>query len=135
MKDTKAKGDLTEAKILARLLEKGKVVLIPFGNNQRFDLVIYENEKFIRIQCKTARFKDGAVVFKTSSVHKNRARVGYSLKSYRGQIDLFMAYCPELNKIYSVPVDQAPEHGCNLRVDFPKQNKQLGVRWAKNFEF
>jgi hypothetical protein len=135
MKDTKKIGDATEAMILARLLQKGEVVLTPFGDSQRFDLVIYRDEKFIRVQCKTGKIQRGALTFRTASVHKNQGNYTYLEKGYRGQADIFMVYCSEIDKFYSVPVDLVPESKCYLRLDAPKQNRQTGIRWAKDFEF
>ena len=133
MKDTKKTGDATEAMILAKLLQRGDVVLTPFGDSQRFDLVIYRDEKFIRVQCKTGHLEKSAVTFRTASVHKDGSH--YTEKDYHGQADLFMVYCPELDKVYSVPVEQAPNSSCYLRIEPAKQNRKQGVRWAKDFEF
>lgn len=38
--------------ILARLVQAGKMVLVPFGENQRYDLLIDEGDVFVRVQCK-----------------------------------------------------------------------------------
>jgi PD-(D/E)XK endonuclease len=135
MKDTKIKGDISEAMIAARLLQKGYSVLMPFGDRQRFDLAIYDDSgTFTRIQCKTGHLSKGAVVFRTASVHKVAGSHSYIEKNYEGQADLFMVYCPELDKIYSIPVKSAPNSKVYLRIDRAKSNRQSGVRWAKDFE-
>jgi len=51
---TKVTGDTTEAIILAEFLKAGFPVLIPFGENHRYDLVIEAGGRFLRVQCKTA---------------------------------------------------------------------------------
>ena len=53
--NSKHVGDTSEAQVIAALLKMGKNVLLPFGDNQRYDVVIEEKGKFIRIQVKTAR--------------------------------------------------------------------------------
>lgn len=135
MPDTKSKGDLTEAMIVAHLLQNGDVVLTPFGDSQRFDLVIYRKEKFIRVQCKTGSVKNGAVIFRTASVHKVKGTHSYTLQGYHGQIDLFMVYCPSINKFYSVPIEVASSGMCYLRLEAPSHKRKVGIRWAKDFEF
>jgi len=56
-------GDATEAMAIARLVQAGKNVLLPFGENRRYDLVIDEGDHFVRVQCKTARLRSGAIRF------------------------------------------------------------------------
>jgi uncharacterized protein YqeY len=48
----KSLGEKTLAIILAQLLKQDKKVLLPFGDNQRYDLVIDEGGQFIRARCK-----------------------------------------------------------------------------------
>ncbi len=52
--NTKQIGEITEACILAILLKAGYVVLTPFGDNQRYDLVIERDGVFQRVQCKSS---------------------------------------------------------------------------------
>jgi len=47
-----SKGKTSEAILLAALVALGKSVLIPWGE-ERFDLVLYEGARFVRVQCKT----------------------------------------------------------------------------------
>lgn len=53
-------GDASTAMVLARLVQTGKLVLLPFSENQRYDLVIDEGDRFVRVQCKTGRLRQGA---------------------------------------------------------------------------
>lgn len=123
-------GDISEAMVIARLLKDGDVVLKPFGDNERFDLVAYSNEEFIRIQVKTGRLKNGAVVFATCNHGRD-----FESKSYKGDADMFMVYCPETDKVYAVPVDDCKETACSLRVDAPKNKQIKKIRLAKDFEY
>lgn len=38
-------------------------VLTPFGENTRYDLVLDDGEHLTRVQCKTGRLRNGAVIF------------------------------------------------------------------------
>lgn len=93
----KTVGERSEAVILARFLLKGEVVLQPFGDNQRYDLVIERQGRFFRVQCKTGRVKDGCVCFQSCS----RAG-GKSRRAYGGEIEFFAVYCPDNEKVYFV---------------------------------
>lgn len=127
--NTKDIGDRSEAMVLATLLKLGKVVLTPHGDNRRYDLVVDDDGKFVRIQVKTGRLKNGAVVAPTASTYAHR---GGQRRGYIGQADLFAIYCPETDQVYLVPVADAPSAEIALRVDAPLRNL-AGVRWAKDF--
>ena len=107
-------------------------MLQPFGDNQRYDLVVEDGGKFLRIQCKTGRVTPkGSLDFATcsSQAHRGRGR-----QDYRGQIELFGVYSPELDKVYLVPVDAVPITHASLRLRPSGNNQTTGTRWAKDYE-
>lgn len=132
MPSPKLVGERSEAIILARLLLAGKVVLQPFGDSQRYDLVTEENGVFTRIQCKTGRVRKGVVEFNTCSSHYHR---GKGWKDYIGQADVFGVYVPELDRVYMVPVTAVPTQGAFLRLEPPKNGQTQGIRFAADYEF
>lgn len=123
-------GEVSEGMVLAALLRARKVVLQPFGNNQRYDLVVEEDGRFLRIQCKTGRVKkNGSVlVFNACSTTSGENR------DYRGQIELFGVYASDLDKVYLVPVDVVSRTEASLRLTPPSNNQLKGVRYASEFE-
>jgi len=129
--DPKTIGERSEGMILAALLRAGKVVLSPFGDNQRYDLVVDEDGTFIRIQCKTGRVKDGALEFVTCSSQAHR---GKGTQNYRGQADLFGVYSPDLDKVYLVPVGEVGTRQANLRLRPPRNGQVKNVRMAQDYE-
>lgn len=64
--NTTKRGDISTAKILARFVELGYAVLVPWGS-ARYDLALDMGDKFIRVQCKTGRLRKGCIVFSTVS--------------------------------------------------------------------
>jgi hypothetical protein len=60
-------GLRTEAAIGSELTRRGYAVLVPWGVNQRYDLVLDLGGEFLRAQCKTGRLSDGAVGFYTAA--------------------------------------------------------------------
>lgn len=130
----KAVGELAEAKILSRLIEIGRIVLIPFGNNQRYDLVVDDGAgTFVRGQCKSSTYTRGCITFGTVS------RNGFTgvRRSYEGQIDVFWVFSPELKKVYEVPHigGKGFRSNCSLRVDPPTPRSiKRKIRQASDYE-
>jgi PD-(D/E)XK endonuclease len=125
-------GLRSEAAILAELVRRGYLVLIPFGTNQRYDLVLDMNGEFVRAQCKTGRLRKGVVVYPTKSIRANTTEV--LVRKYTGEVEIFLVFCPETNGIYAVPVDEAPDGYGSLRVDPTRNGQEAGVRWARDYE-
>jgi hypothetical protein len=130
VKSPKKVGEISESIFLGTLLQQGKTVLIPFGDSNRYDLVIEDENVFKRIQVKTGKLKNGSIVFNTCSLDV----LSQKRKSYRGQIDFFGVYVPELNKCYLVPVNDVPEIAGYLRVDRTKNGQRKNIKWAKEYE-
>lgn len=137
VKHTKVLGDRSTAYVLARLLEVYETVLLPFGENQRYDLVVETNDgEFLRVQCKTGRLRGGAIFFPTASStyhHPNALGSSGNSHHYRGQADFFGVYCPETDDVYLVPVEEVGIRMGALRVDPPRNNQSRGIRWAADF--
>jgi hypothetical protein len=130
-RNPKATGELSEAAVVYHLLRAGYELARPLGDNARYDLIIEDGDRFLRVQVKTGRLRgDGATLFPTCSSQAHRGR-GYA--DYRGQCELFAVYCPETDETYLLPVDAAGGRSCSLRVR-PSMNRQArGVRWAADY--
>lgn len=124
-------GEKSEARIIAALLHHDLRVLKPFGDSQRYDLVIDHDGRFVRVQCKTGRIIRGAIEFPTCSSYRHR---GLGVKDYRGQADLFAVYCPDNGTTYLVPVDAVGVSKCRLRVEASRNGQSDGVRPAVDYE-
>lgn len=131
MSKPKEVGERTEAAILNHFIQKGIPVSIPWGNNQRYDLVLEEDNKLLKAQCKTGTYKNGVVTFATSSKAGGKIR-----KDYSGQVDCFLVYCERLNKFYKVNIVDAPnKNAMTLRVDpLKKFGPKSTINWAKDYE-
>jgi hypothetical protein len=135
----KAVGELSQAYIIARLIEVGYGVLTPYGDNLRYDLVIEDADGNLwKVQCKTGWVEnDGAYIeFATASTyyHTKAGRTGYGRKDYRGQADYFAVYCSDYRKVYLVPVEHVGLVGARLRLLPTANNQEKNVRWAKDYE-
>jgi len=130
MQNTKALGEITEGVILAHLLKRGEVVLLPFGNNQRYDMVVDRSGLLIKAQCKTGRLRQGAVSFRSCNVSPVTGRT----RHYRGDVDVFHVWCPELDIIYEVPTQLCGTVEVRLRVEQSRngQSRNVGMPQTLN---
>jgi hypothetical protein len=126
-------GQRSEAAIIAELVKRGHRILVPYGVNHRYDLVIDAGGRFLRAQCKTGRLRGGVIEFATRSTRANTRGVFHTPYD-ADQIDLFLVYCPGTDRVYAVGVDEVGSGNGFLRVD-PTANGQLKrVRWAADYE-
>ena len=125
-------GERTEAIVLAELVKRGYKVLIPFGVNHRYDFVIDQGDRFVRVQCKTGRLRRGCVIFHARSIRSNTR--GVVFRSYLNEVDTFLVYCPQTDRVYAVPVDETTSSDVALRVDPPGNGQVKGIRWAADHE-
>lgn len=122
---TSAIGSRTEGIVLAALMRAGRVVLVPFGSGHRYDLAVDDGGRLLRIQCKTARYERGCVIFASTSNRRDNTKL-----SYRGEADAFAVYCEALDTVYIVPIDDVAESQGRLRVDKARNGQNGAVRWA-----
>ena len=114
------------------LMRSGRKVLRPLSTGLRYDLVIDEGSRFVRVQCKTGLLRSGAIQFRLYSINVSRRFVA---RGYRGEVDAFGVYCPQTDRCYLVPMSALERNGAfaSLRVAQPR-NGQAVVRAAKDFE-
>jgi|SRR5699024_7258096 len=130
--DSHRKGDLTEALVIAELKKRGIPVSIPFGDNERYDIVAETpNGGLLKVQIKTGWMADGKVNFHGKSQHTNAS--GNVYQKYDGDVDFFLVYCHELERMYWVR-ENVFETQMSLRVEEPKQVKP-SINWAEEYEF
>ena len=127
---TALKGNTTEARVLGALVERDLAVLTPFGEGHPYDLVVdLGSAGFLRVQCKTARLKQGCVIFNSRSTDHGRGQ-----GTYLGLADVFGVYCPPTGTVYIVAVHDVPTSVVFLRVERTRNNQQRGVRFAADYE-
>jgi hypothetical protein len=131
----KDKGDRTTLAVMLALRMAGLRVLLPFGENTRYDLVVEREGRFSRVQCKTGRFRGGAVVFKTMSSYAHHKSAQVKRRGYQGEIDYFGVHCPETGGVYLVPIHDVPGSDGRLRVDPALNGQHEGVHPAEQYEF
>lgn len=138
--ETKRKGDTAEAYVLAGLVSTGLTVLKPWGDNARYDLVVDCHGRFIRIQCKTGRLRNGCVVFRTYGVGRDRSKVTHYTPE---DIDYYGVWCLETQATYLLPVREVTSWSPYLRIEPARPAHRLNsagtaqvrrIRWAQQYE-
>ncbi|NUB90481.1 hypothetical protein HT576_05460 [Haloterrigena sp. SYSU A121-1] len=132
MRNSKEIGDTTESRALSMLVAYGYSVSIPFGDNDRYDLVVDDGETLYRLQCKTAwSNKDRTIRFNT---HSQTTKNGtYHKQPYRNDIDAFLVYYPGNEQFYWIDVADATEQKMELR--FAAEIDHPSINWAETYEF
>jgi hypothetical protein len=55
------------------------------------------------------------IAFRTVSVRIDTH--GWFIRNYAGEVDVFLVYCPENDRVYCIPVDACPpSRQCSLRI-------------------
>lgn len=122
-------GAAAEAEVARALRLAGIDVYVPlFNPHARVDLVIDGGGGLQRVQCKTSRFAGGAVSFRTCS------NTGNVPRDYRGEVDLFGVWSPELERAFLVPVEGVATRRCYLRIGPAANGQHRGIRWAADHE-
>lgn len=131
--NTKQLGNIGEAKVLSEFVRIGIPVYIPFGDNEKSDLVAEFNGKLNRIQIKTSeKIKEGKVEFSinSSTSHRNN---GKKFNYTKEHIDYFALYNLELNEVLIIPVEDTGKSKINFRIELPKNNQKIGIKYYTDY--
>lgn len=131
--DTKSIGNIGEAKALCKFVELGIPVYLPFGDNERSDLIAEFNGKLNRIQVKTSiKAEDGKMIFDltSSTVHRSN---GVKHKYSKEEIDYFACYNIARDKLFLVPTTAEPRSTITIRYEKPKNNQTNGIHYEEEY--
>jgi len=132
--DTKTKGSIGVLGAAKRLAELGYSVSIPFGDNDRYDLVYERSGDFVRAQVKFVSLKDGCITVPVRTTYMGAD--GPKRDTYNEvEVDEFLVYCPELDEVYRISFGELKEHASNfrLRVDDAKACNDIPTRRAADY--
>lgn len=131
-RNSKDRGDETEALAIHTLISAGYRISIPFGDNDRYDLVVDSGDQLYRVQCKTGwETEKGTIRFNT---HSQTTRDGeYHETTYHGEIDAFLVRFQEDESLYWIPIEDAPTQKMELRFD--AEIDHPSINWAADYEF
>ena len=122
MENTKKLGNLTELQCMTYLYGLGYSISIPFGNADKYDLILDINDKLYKIQIKhSSEYIDanGEIEYiKFNCTWQSHNTTGYNRKKYqKNEIDFFATFYN--GKCYLVPVSECSVEKI-LRIKLPK---------------
>jgi hypothetical protein len=132
---TDQKGDIAETAVIHEAVKLGIGVLKPVNDGLRYDLVLDVDGRLVRVQVKWAPRNNEVVVIRARSCR--RTRQGLLHRRYTAaEVDAFAGYCPDLDRCYFLPIENfAGRAQVYLRLAPARNNQQVGITWAKDYEF
>lgn len=125
--NTKAVGNIGEAKTLCKFVELGIPTYIPFGDNEKSDFIADFNGKLNRIQVKTSvKAEGGKYMFDLTSSTSHRKN-GYKHVYTSEEIDYFSLYNLARDKVLLVPVDNTSSTSITVRYEVPNGHNQYNI--------
>ena len=130
--NSRSVGNIGESVALCEFTKRRIPVFIPFGQNTPVDLLIYVNDKFLKIQVKTTqKIQDGHMQFELCRTN------GFTFEKYPytdKDTDYFFLYCIENDSSYLIDIDEVKNiQTVTLRLNKPKNNQTKGIRLAENY--
>lgn len=106
LNDNAIKGAITQSKVEIRACEKGYIASKPILEQTRYDLIIDDGTKLLKIQVKYARAKQSgssgsAVVDFRKTTNNGKCNDGY----YKNEIDAVIVYLPQIEKLCFFPIE------------------------------
>ena len=133
--NSKDKGNISEARALFEFQKMGIPVLIPWGDNLRYDLVIELKGKFFKVQVKTANEEvNGGIVCYTRSSTNHTTNKKFS--TYENDVDYFVFYNQIRDIIAIVPIqDIGNNKTITLRIEPTKNNQTKNIKFFEDYSF
>ena len=133
--NTKRIGNLTELQCITYLYALGCSISIPFGNSDKYDLVMDVNGKLYKVQCKHSSEyydDDGKIDYiKFSTYWQSHNSNGYKKNKYKSnEIDFFATFYND--KCYLVPANECSMEKI-LRLKAPKNQQSKGVSFLSDY--
>lgn len=136
MLNTKQIGNLTELQCATRLYELGCKISIPFGNSEKYDLIIDWQDKLYKVQCKhcTELLDESnnvmGITFK--AVWQSHNSTGWKANKYlENEIDYFATFYN--GECYLIPQNEC-SNSKTLRILPTKNNQIKGVSFLKDYK-
>jgi hypothetical protein len=134
--NTKRVGNLNELQCITCLYELGCSISTPFGDADKYDLIMDTKGKLFKVQCKHANEildEDGKIShiqLKTSWQSHNSK--GYKRNKYTAdEIDFFATYYK--GHCYLIPIKEC-SFMKNLRINQAKNGQKCGINYLSDYD-
>jgi hypothetical protein len=132
---TKGKGDLAELKVAGDLLARGYRIAIPYGEDWDFDLIVYREGRFERVQVKHAACANGVIAVKCSSHSLTNGKVRRTKRYTTETVDWIAVYDSTTDRCFYIPARELGSGKSMLHLRLgPTRNGQLArIRNAEDY--
>lgn len=133
--NSKTKGQLSEARALYEFQKYHIPVCLPWGDNERYDMIAEFDGKFNRIQVKTSNEEENGAVCCWARSSTNHT-TNKNLSSYEGQVDYFVFVNQTYDLIALVPIEELEgKKSIRLRLTPPANGQTKGIRYFSDYSF
>jgi hypothetical protein len=130
---TKEKGDIAEMAVATDLLKRGFKVAKPLGESWEYDLILYRNNNFERIEVKYTESNGDVLTVRARSHSILAGRITKTKIYTSDDIDWLVVYDKTTDKCYYIPSSTLTgAEQFTLRLSEPKK-KYTRIRYAKDF--
>ena len=133
--NSKMKGQLSEARVLYEFQKYNIPVCIPWGDNERYDLIAEFDGKFNRIQVKTSNEEENGSICcwaRSSTNHTTNKK----LITYENDVDYFVFVNQTRDWLALVPIQEiGSAKSIRLRITPPANGQVKGIRYFQDFSF
>jgi PD-(D/E)XK endonuclease len=128
------KGNIAEAEIAAAAIRLGIQVLKPLVEHSRYDLVFDLPAGLLRVQCKWAPRRSGAVVVELTGFRYTANGCVRSVYA-ADEIDAVAVYCQNVDRCYLLPIELVDgKRSLSLRLAPAKNGQRAALHWAADYE-
>jgi hypothetical protein len=120
-----------ELRFASELTRQGWEIFFPYGEDSPIDILAHKDNKFMKIQVKATKEKNGRISCKLRSTNN------WQDKKYKKEdIDKFGFYDYKSKKGYIVPIEDVENMSeVILRIHPPKNKQVKGIRNANKYLF
>lgn len=133
MLNNKTKGQISEARALYEFQKRCIPVSIPWGDNERYDMIAEFNGKLNRIQIKTCSVEQNGSIVCYCRSSKNHT-TNKKLYTYQNDVDYFFFVNPTNDLLALVPIEIIGNHTqIYLRTRPTKNNQKSKTHYFDDF--
>ena len=133
--NSKTKGQSSEARVLYEFAKRDIPICVPWGDNERYDLIAEFNNKFNRIQVKTCNEEvNGSIkcYCRSSTNHTTNKK----LTTYENEIDYFVFVNQVYDLVAIVPIEFiGSKQVIQLRITPPANGQIKNIHYFSDFSF
>lgn len=134
--NSKDKGNIGEAVVLAEFIKREIQVSIPFGDNARYDLIADFNGKLNKIQVKYCNQLSATGSVSCPCVSSTNHTTNKHYTTYENDVDYMCFYIACWNVVIIVPIEEiGDKKSISFRLDLPKTINQYTVNLVENYTF